>query len=152
MSGEELEAEILAIVRRRMLRDSRRLRTPKLYFLRNFADDTQEWVIQETKDILLVCEHLMQYNNQSVNLTIVPLTERALAIRKTYVRKVISPLRKTEKGVRNEAEHWMRFRQVVEPAINLILELLSMRPTLEAAVNQAAGVEVARKFRPPGVA
>lgn len=150
MSGEEFEVEITAMARRRAFRDFERLRAPKRAFLRNFADDTQEWVLQEIKDELIVIEYLKAYNIAAVNMTILPIEAKVKEIRKSYVRKVISPIRKIEKAkMRDEKEHWMRFRQIIEPAIDLIEELLSNRPLLEAAVNQSAGADAASKFRPP---
>lgn len=153
MNGEGFEREILAIVRRRALGDSEHLRTPKKNFLRNFAEDTREWVLVETKDDLLIIERLLGYNNDAVNLTVQPVMERLVEIRRTYMRHVVSPLRAACRAqVRDEAEHWMKFRQVMEPAINLILELLAMRPVLRAAVNQTAGSEAADKLKPSYIA
>ena len=145
--------EMQAIVGRRIRRDMEFLRMPKRAFFRGLADDTREWVTQETKDTTIIIEWLKSHDDQSVNFVVEPIEKRVAEIRKTYMRKVIAPIRKAEKSkVRDEAEHWLKFRQVLEPTVDLVLELWSMRRILEALVTRAVGVEAARKYRPPGFA
>ncbi len=133
MHEEEFIVIYEKIIKRRGQRDQLYLRKSKMDAMRNFSEDWKEWIFQETKDLLIIIDRLKRLGNPGLTQAVNEIETRIRDIQSDYSRKIISPMKRYSKGkkaCKNEEEHFRFFRNIVENAENIVLELQSIRSNL----------------------
>jgi len=103
--------------------------------MRTLADDFNEWIVGEIKDILLTLEILKSLGHQGINTELQHCEARVKKMQETYMRKVISPMRKIARGTSggaNEEERFRKFQIAMDNVIGTIQELTKIRENLTA--------------------
>lgn len=156
MSEDEDEDESMRILRevkmRQISRDQYRLRYAKMNAMKLMVDNFREWIFQETKDLLEVINVLNNANVQGITDELKIREARIKQIQKTYLRRVILPMRKLERGgsgAIHEEEHCRKFRIALDNAFGLILELREIRLVLDTLIAGISSVGGAQKGEPP---
>ena len=136
-NDDEILKTLEEIRERRRNRDKYYLRLSKMQAMRNLAEDFKEWIFQETKDLLIVLEILKSTGNQGIMAEMDVYEKRIKEIQRTYIRKVITPMKKIGRGssgVHTEEEHCRKFRVTLDTTFGVILELQKIRENLETMV------------------
>jgi hypothetical protein len=111
------------------------------------AEQLREWIIEETKDLLILIGALKNRQNQGITTEIVPYEKRIKEIQRTFLRKTISPLKKLGQGsssAKTEEEHCRKFRIALDNVFGQILELREIRESLDAITTAVFSMESQR--------
>lgn len=131
---DELLRTFKQVNRRRRNRDQWLLRSPKMSAMNLMADGFKEWILQESKDLLEIAEALKNSNKGIAN-EVDSYELRIRKIQKTYMKKVIVPMRKLEKGgsiaLNEEEEHCRKFRIALDNVFGVVLEMREIRSILD---------------------
>ena len=135
-TDEESPAQKLHKIRLRCIsRDQNFLRFPRKNAMRTLADDFNEWIVGEIKDTLMTLEILKSLGHQGINTELQHYEDRVKKIQETYMRKVITPMRKIGRGTSggaNEEEYFRKFQTAIGDVIGTIQELTKIRENLTA--------------------
>lgn len=133
--GEEpAPTERLHAIRMRSIhRDRDFLRLPRKNAMRGLAEDFNEWIVQETRDLLETLDVLKRLEVQGINAELQPYERRVKDIQKNHVRRVILPMRKIGRGTsggKNEEEHCRKFQTALSTVFGTMQELIKIRENL----------------------
>lgn len=121
------------VIGRRKARDLIKLQTAKMDAMKILWGRLNEWILEETKDILIFIDALKRTNNSAILPDINPCEARIKKIQRTYFRKIITPMKKFDK-VRSESseeEHCREYRAALDNTFGLIIELRQIRETID---------------------
>lgn len=151
MAEEDSEkiGELLKILRlidrRRAERDQTYLRKCKMDAMRDFRADWGEWITAETRDLLIIIDHLKK---MGLTDAVEEVEKRVKEIQSTCNKDVLLPMKKFMDGKsksKSEADHFQNFRSAMEKAERVIVELKNKRQILEGMVQVRLGHETAER-------
>ena len=152
---EEFQTEITLIYQRRNYRDRNFLRQGKMVAMRELEWHWKEWIVAETKDLIIITERLKNAKNLVMRGTIRSADKKLREIQVMTARKIISPMKKLGEGntkSKSEKECLQKLESAVINACKIIHELNDLRVIIEEAITQDVDEEVQEPRRPHYIA
>lgn len=138
-------------------RDEYYIRTTRNRMLKDFAQQSREWLLEETRDLLEIIKAMKNLENPMLVAYATAIEKRILEIRKNHNRKIISPMismSKRKSSSTTEAEHYDKIFHLMENTSTIIQEILDYRIKLDSfsAVDEIRGkIECPKEKQDPKV-
>jgi len=115
----------------------------RIDIMQRLCGDYRDWIQAELKDLSMVIEEIKKNTaHPTLKGTLDAFESEIHTVDQSYVRKVISPMKKLAgKGVgaKTEDEHYGRFIEALEKAWRLIFRLRCIRYKLDLVVERMLG-------------